>query len=320
MSTNGNSDKTNREKLRQSWIEALLNALVPKDHEERITRLLDQIESPTTSVDPGTDSDGSRHWIHWKPLAIAATLLFAVFVAYQVSGPSSAMAAVTRSLDAITQLVPRRYDLKIENRGTGPANATFQNEVYVLGRERFAMKHTGLGADIWMGRESFDDAWIVSPIGPVFKGKGSEVFEWLSANKGNLKLPSWEEGTPFMHIAAALETMSLGYKLTSLPDESILLNDESQIDCQHIRGNRKTDFRSTAPDSIDLWISHELNIPIQLVAQWNLEAPSDNQNGSTRTVTLLYRDEPTLADDWFTAEAHYEGDREVINLEDVNSN
>ena len=303
--------------VRQAWIESMLKALNPEKHEGRIQRAINQLESITHGSDKRSiDYCGHGNLVVWRVVAMLVSVLLAVVAVYQVGGPSgSAMASIKRSLEASARLIPRRYDLNIKRTESTFENYSFKNQVFVLGKERFAMKHTGLGIDVWIGRTSLDEAWIVSPNGPVIKGTSSRFFEWLGTDRPNLKLPFTENrGTPFLHVSTALKTMTRGYELKYLPDEQIMLSDTSKVGCLHIRGIRKVTVDARAPDSIDLWISHRLNIPIQIIAQWNPEDSGDDKRG-IKTVTLLYRDEPTLSDDWFTAEAHYIGHRRVFNLD-----
>ena len=308
--------------VRQAWIESMLKALNPEKHEERIERAINQLGAVTHGSDKlTTDYDGYDNRVVWRVVAMLVSVLVAVVAVYQISGPAgSAMASVNRSLEASSLLIPRRYDLVIKRTGSRLGNYSFENQVFVLGEERFAMKHTGLGIDVWIGKAGLDEAWIVSPNGPVIKGTSSKLFEWLGIARPNLKLPSTEnKGTPLLHVSTALKTMINGYELKQLPDEQIMLSDTSKVGCLHIRGSRKVSIGTRAPDSIDLWISHRRNIPIQIIAQWNSENSGIRKRG-IKTVTLLYRDEPRLSDDWFTAEAHYKGPRRVVNLETLELN
>ena len=312
------TDKANQEKLRLAWMEALLQALVPQDQEERITRLLDKLESPKASpADSEQRSTNTSRTIRWKALAIAASILLAVFVVYQSSSSGSALAAVTRSLEAISQLLPHSYDLEIETTNSHSENETVRNEVFIRGLEQVALRNTAMGADVWLGRSSSDEYWIVPPTGPVLKGNMAAFFDWLDHRLGKLKLARAPnaEGTPFLHVATAMEIMSERCQLTKLPDETIVLNNRSEIVCEHIRGVPIGQYGPNPPESVDFWISRDLDIPIKVVVKWNAKPMHGATESFITKVTLVYRDQPELADDWFTAEGHFDGQRPIKILE-----
>ena len=312
MKTNEPSD---RETLRQAWIEVLLDALTPQDHEDRIHRLMKRIDSPSESATcVASVSHANKRTIRWLPLAIAATLLTAASIGYQLIGaPSPASAAVARSLDVISQDVPRKYGLTFHLSDPQNNNA-IRNELFVRGLDQFAIRRIGIEQEAWLGRSGADTYWIAPPFGPVLKGDGNAFHQWLAARWGKLKLPRSPRNTPFLHVASALEIMSQRCRLTDLPDDKVVLDDGRRLVCRHIHGVPTLGKLENPPSSIDLWVSRELGIPIKVVAKW-IPDERETEGGSISDIVLLYQSQPTLTQNWFTAEAHRDGTREVKKIE-----
>ncbi|MEO1615216.1 MAG: hypothetical protein AAFV88_05165 [Planctomycetota bacterium] len=290
------------ESLRDAWIEALLTSLSPQDHEDRIAQLMNHIDSPRELVDASDVEPRSYRGLLWR-CTLAALFLFAAVLAYQSFGTKSAVAAVVRSLDVLSQEVPRKYALTIRFSNPGLGNGAIRNEVFVRGRDQFAVKHAGLGGDSWLGHSGQDEYWIVPPVGPVLRCDRSSFYDWINARWGRLNAPPTPRGTPFLHVASALEIMSERCKLTKMPDETIVLRDGRRITCQRIRGEPTAGIVQNPPNTIDLWISRELGIPMKVSARWN--SRQDRQPTlSISSLTLVYQGQPDLAANWFTAEAH----------------
>ena len=255
---------------------------------------------------------GSNLMTRWRPLGIAAIALLGLFVIFQIFVPSaSAKATLARSLEAISKPVLRKYSLQVAVPDSR-AGTIVQHEIYLQGRDQFAMKIRGHSGDLWMGKKNTNDAWILPPGGPVLQGDAKSVFAWLSKHRESLHLPEMSRpNTPFLHLATVLKAMTKGYQLTKLADEYLLLSDGSKVLCQRFRAERKRARRSDVPEVIDLWTSHSLDIPIKMVATWN---DAKGQRAGQRSIELFYQGQPELAIDWFAAESHYAGHREVENL------
>ena len=97
-----------------------------------------------------------------------------------------------------------------------------------------------------------------------------------------------------------------------MSDEEIALPNGTTELCQRIRAVLETTEEPNLPDSIELWSSRDTGMAIRIVALWNL---ADDQNGRESVEVTFQGEEPSLADDWFTAESHYEGKRTVMPVD-----
>ena len=207
------------------------------------------------------------------------------------------MAAVQRSLATADEPITRRYLLQVERRIPAGNTFVFDNDLYVQGSNRWALRHPGLlpRKSFWLGRDGAD-AWILPAFGPVRKGDDTLVSRWLRSHE--------EMNTPYLHVKTLLARMSRGYRLEMLDDTEITLSDGRAVMCQHIRARLRTSAQVKLPETIELWTLRESGMAARLTAQWNLP------KGKTglKSITLAFQDEePSLPDNWFTAEAHYKG-------------
>ena len=314
-----NNRKTDHETLREEWIAALLRSLLPCNHSERINRAMNRLgtELPTGPDLQSDEAHREKRLPRWSLMATASTVLISAVVLYQFVGrPSPAMAAVKRSLHAISRLVPRKYDLEVVTNSPQHGRRTVRNEVFVQGLDRFVVRNTRLG-EFWLGRSALDSYWIVPPRGNVFKGTSLAFYDLLDARAEGLelpKLPRHTRNTPFLHVATALQIMSQRCQLTKLPDEVIELSNGREVVCQHIKGKPRGGPTQNPPESIDIWISGELDIPIKVIAKWKTEI-TEVEKFPIASIILSYQGQPELPSDWFTAEGHYEGVREIKNIE-----
>lgn len=247
----------------------------------------------------------------WRPLSIAAIALLGLFVIFQIFVPSaSAEAALAKSLEAISKPVLRKYSLQVAPDSI--AGAIVQHDIYLRGRDQFAMKIRGRSGELWMGKRSANDAWILQPSGPVLQGDAKSVFGWLSTHRESLHLPEMSRpNTPFLHLPTALNAVTKGYQLTKLADETLSLNDGTQVSCQRFRAERIRAKRSDIPEVIELWTSRALDIPIKMVATWS---DTKSKKVYQRSIELFYQGQPDPTVDWFAAGSHYEGHREVETI------
>lgn len=255
---------------------------------------------------------------HFRPLGIAALTLLGFFVVLQIIGPSvSAKAALARSLETLLEPVPRKYKMVIETTGSESGVRTIRNEIYMQGRDQFAMKFERPENDLWIGRKSSNDAWIVPPTGPVLHGNASSAFLWLYERRESLDLPEASNpNLPFLHLATALEAMMQQYDVDKLPDKIVPLEDGSMMNCQHFLGHRKEGEFSAMPDVMNLWTSSSLDIPIKLVLAWNAPTEPEKSQGQPQTrIELFYQGQPDPSTDWFSADSHYVGHREIKEIE-----
>ncbi len=304
---NGN-EKTKQEELREAWIESLLvTTTKPNDDAERIARAMEQIREDSDaplSVDAVQKQTRSLRW--WT-LAIAASFLLVLLFMVDSGGTSGkAMAAVERSLNAAAELMTRKYLLQVEYRPAFGGARTIDNQLYVQGKDRFALQHPGVlpGTSFWLGHDGVD-SWVLPAIGPVLKGDNTVLGRWLQSRE--------ELDTPFLHITTLLtRMMSRGYQLETLSDEEIVISNGLAVECQHVRAKRMNAEQSDGPDTIDLWASVESGMAVRLIARWEL---AEGEIGRQSVVLTFQQDEPSLEEEWFTAEAHYEGPRVIIRVD-----
>lgn len=298
-------EKPKQEELRESWIESLLvSATTPPAHADRIARAMSQIE--TNPVVPYSAALARRRRRFWQrgAVAVAAAVLLALLLLFPSGGRQSAMAAIQRSLEVAAQQTTRKYLLQIEYWAALGETRTIDNDLYVQGSKRFVLRHPGLlpGTSIWLGRDG-SESWVVPPFGPVLKGNKTMLNRWLRSRE--------ELGTPYLHVTTVLKRMAHGYRLETLDDEEIAVPVGGLVACQHIRAQRKTPDEPDRPDTIELWASRESGMAMRLVARWELGV---GESGRKSVVLTFQNEEPSLSNDWFTAEGHYEGRRPIMRM------
>jgi hypothetical protein len=106
---------------------------------------------------------------------------------------------------------------------------------------------------------------------------------------------------------------------TALPsqddsDEEVALPDGTTEVCEHIHAELETADEPNLPDTIELWASRESGQAIRIVVRWNL---AERQSGRESIVLTYQSDEPSLSDEWFTAEAHYQGRRIIMRVDSL---
>ena len=180
-------------------------------------------------------------------------------------------------------------------------------DLFVRGQECFALRHSGLlpATSFWFGKNASEE-WVVPPVGPVRKGTDMVLSRWLRA-QGELD-------TPYLHVTSLLTRMSSGYRLRSLPDEEVTSPNGVTEWCQHTRADLEAPDESNLPDTIELWSSRDTAMAVRIVARWNV---AEGESG-TESVALAFESEkPLLAEDWFTAESHYEGRRIIMRVDSL---
>ncbi len=302
------NEKAKQDEFREVWIESLLvSAANPQEHTDRVARAMEQIGKDSDaphSVDAVREQARSLRW--WT-LAIAASFLLVLLFLVDSGGTSGkAVAAVERSLNAAAELMTRKYLLQVEYRPAFGGARTIDHQLYVQGKDRFALQHPGLlpGTSFWLGHAGVD-SWVVPAIGPVLKGDDTFLSRWIRSRE--------ELNTPFLHITTLLtRMMSRGYQLETLSDEEIVMPDGLAVECQHIRAQRMSANEPDGPDIIDLWASLESGMAMRLIARWEL---AEDEIGRESVVLTFQHDEPLLGEEWFTAEAHYEGQRTILRAD-----
>ncbi|MEM7475878.1 MAG: hypothetical protein AAF483_12875 [Planctomycetota bacterium] len=244
----------------------------------------------------------TRRFVQWGSVGIALTVLLAFAIIEIADGPT-ALAAVQRSLKAATEITTRKYLLQVEIQPPFGASFTREHDLYVQGKDRFALRLTGLfpRRRTWLGQDG-REYWVVPPRGSVLKGTDPSLHgRWIrSAGKGSDQEAEFNE-IPLTHVTSMLQRMSKGYHLELLDDERVEIVNESVIECQRILATREPTAGLDEPDTIELWASRETGIPIRVQAQWNLAV---GQVGKKSAVLSFQSEEPSIADDWFSAEGH----------------
>ncbi len=299
-------EKPKQDELREAWIESLLvSAMKPPDHADRIARAMSRLEPGQVAPNPAALGRTRVRFVEWGSVGVAASVLLALFWLLHDGGSQSAMAAIQRSLDVAAEQTTRKYLLQVEYRSADGQTLKTDNDLYVQGNKRLVLRHPSLllGTSFWLGRNG-SESWVVPPLGPVLKGDNGNLILWLRSRE--------ELDTPYLHVSTFLTRMSRGYQLETLDDEEVAVPITGPVACQHIRARRISAAQPDLPDTIELWASRESGIAIRLIARWEL---GDDQIGR-KSVLLTYRnEEPSLSEDWFTPERHYQGRRPVMRMD-----
>ncbi|TWU04770.1 hypothetical protein [Stieleria varia] len=301
-------EQLKRDQLRDSWVESLLtSAVAPQDYADHVARAMKRINEPESTHGANVPRS-PRKSMRWGAIALAASVLIALSFVLDSNGTSAkAMAAVQRSLHVAAEQMTRKYLLQVQYRSPTGYEPQIDNELYVQGHDCFTLRHPGLlpGSSFWLGKNETDE-WVVPPIGPVRIGSGTVLSRWLALHQ--------QLDTPYLHVTTLLTRMSQGYRLEELSDEVVTLPDGTKVACQHIRAELEVTDEPNAPDMIELWVSRETGIAIRIVVRWNL---ADGQAGRESVALTFQSDEPSLSDEWFTPEAHYQGSRVIMRIDSL---
>lgn len=297
-----------RDTLKDLWIESLLtSAVTSEDHSDRIARAMGRIDEAEGKVTPKRVPTPRRS-LRWGAIALAASVLLALFFVLDGGGTSTiAMAAVQRSLSVATEQLTRKYLLQVQYRTPVGLKPEIENELYVRGHDRFTLRHPGLlpNSSFWLGKNQSQE-WVVPPIGPVRVGKDMVLSRWLASHQ--------QLDTPYLHVTTLLTRMSRGYRLEMKPDEEVVLPDGTIVECELIHAALESADDAGLPATIELCVSRESGKAIRIVAQWDL---AEGQVGR-QSITLIFQsDEPSLSDEWFTPEAHFDGKRVIMRVDSL---
>lgn len=305
-----NMDQASHDRNREALIDALLRAALVDEQAAvaiRVDRVMHQIELEKCAPCRATDerNHGARsNWSRWVSLAIAASLLGAAFIGFQYLGPAqSALAAIEQSLEAAEERVARKYLITV-TRKDGKVSREIENDLYVEGNDRFALRHPTLlpGVDLWLGKNG-DTNWAVPVIGPVLTGNDLALSRWLSVQE--------QLSTPYLHITTVLDRMSRGYRLRQLSESTIRCGTGKDVLCRHVLGEIKREANQNLPATIELWSDAESGVAIRIEARWSLSASDSGRE----KVIIEFAEQPDLPDNWFEAEGHYSGSRSKITFD-----
>jgi hypothetical protein len=301
-------EESKQHPFRDFWIESLLtSAVTPQDYAAHVARAMKRINEPE-ATHVAEVARTPRKSLRWGAIAIAASVLLALSFVLDSDGTSAkAMAAVQRSLYVAADQMTRKYLLQVQYRIPNGYEPQIDYELYVQGHNRFVLRHPGLlpGNSFWLGKNETDE-WVVPPIGPVRIGSDMVLSRWLASHQ--------QLDTPYLHVTTLLTRMSQGYRLEKLSDEEVALPEGTKVACQHIRAELEVTDELNPPDTIELWVSRESGMAIRIVVRWSL---ADGQAGRESIALTFQSDEPTLSDEWFAPEAHYQGSRVIMRIDSL---
>ena len=293
--------------FKDNFVDSLLHSLYETE-KDQARALVDQgmQRLDDSAVTISASSRSRRHitrpnWL-LVGLATAAVVLIAVALP-MANGSRTATAAVMLSLDQALRDVGRHYRVSALWQNVPEENSRRSADLFVKGGDQFAIKVEGparMGAFIWLGSNA-ETSWVIPPIGPVLEGDQRGLTRWYREKS--------DIGTPYLHIASALEKMRDLYRLESLPNDEVSLTDRV-VACNHVAAVLKGEASSRRPDRIELWADAETGVAIKLVATWQLE---EDEVGR-KEATIMLVDENELSDSFFTVEGQGAGQRRKISF------
>lgn len=301
-----NGDSQNElSEMREAWIESLLKTMDSTQADtERLARAMERIDGEQVSpVIPAIRSPRFR----WASMAVAASVLLIALLWMQSNDPAkSALAAVERSLQLAAMPVPRKYELQIKYR-TGAKWKVYDSEIYMQGRDNFAVRHPGLlpETSFWVGQNE-SESWVVPAYGPVLKGGKDFLNKWLEASE--------EIRTSSLHVSTLLSRMrSKGYRL-KIEDTVLQRPNSYSIECEKIYAESISPVsnpikQEDPPTQIEVWVEKVSGLAIRVIAKWDR---GKGDSGREYLELNFVREERNLTTDWFLAESHYDGFRPVI--------
>ncbi|HBE69376.1 MAG TPA: hypothetical protein DDW52_14615 [Planctomycetaceae bacterium] len=292
--------------LREAWIDSLLITMNNTQADtERLARAMEQIEGkPVTRAKPTLRSSRFR----WASMAVAASVLFIAVLWMESNDPAKlALAAVERSLQVAAMPVPRKYELQVKYR-TGTEWKAYDSEIYIQGRDNFAVRHPGLlpETSFWVGQNE-RESWVVPAFGPVLKGGKDFLKKWLEASE--------EIRTSSLHVTTLLSRMrSKGYSL-KIEDTVLQRADNDSIECEKIYAESNSPAidptkHEDPPTQIEVWVEKDSGLAIRVIAKWDR---GEGDPGREYLELNFVTEERNLTTDLFLAESHYDGYRPVIN-------
>ena len=305
-----NIEPSSQDRNRETLIDALLRAAFVDEQSavaNRVDQVIKQIElekSVQHRPSVGPTLAMRRTWNRWVSMVVAASLLGAMFIGLQLLSPAQhALAAIERSLEAAEEQVARKYLITVTLKD-GKRSREIENDLYVEGNDRFALRHPAIlsDADLWIGKNG-QTTWVVPAIGPVLTGNDVALNRWLNSQE--------QFSTPYLHVTTILARMSRGYRLRKLGESTIRSVAGNDVSCRHVVGELKSEANQSLPATIELWSDAESGVAQRIVARWSL---SESDSGREKVV-IEFVDQPDLPDQWFEAEGHYSGLRSKINFD-----
>ena len=299
---------TDRENdFEDNFVDSLLHSLY-ETGKDQARSLVDQgmQRLDDSEVTISASSRSRRHITrpNWLLVGLATAAVVLIVVALPMAnGSRTATAAVILSLDQALRDVGRHYRMSAVWQNVPEENSRRSAELFVKGGDQFALKVEvpgTTGTTIWLGSNA-ETSWVIPPIGPVLEGDQRSLTQWYR-EKADI-------GTPYLHVASALEKMRDLYRLESLPKVEVSLTDRV-VACNHVAAALKGEASSRRPNRIELWADAETGVAIKLVATWQLE--EDDIGRKEATIVLV--DENELSDSFFTVAGRGAGQRRKISF------
>ena len=301
------------------FIDALLHRTFASDEkvdQARVERLISTIsggsgpgeseETPETVaniVGEANRSRTARKWQWWAFPAIAVTLLLGLFIVLPNGMVGNeALAALDVSLLADARAESRQYLVTMKPRVKNGAEATpRQTNLYLKGDDFVIQVRPPLGrADRWMGSYQ-GEQWAIPRVGPVIVGRDSLAKMRMLQNA--------VAETPILSITAVLERTKRFYDLKYEKSVDVVLR-QGEEQCSLVTGVRRTDARSSVPQSVKVWADQETGFVKKIELGW---LPTDRSTWASATAEWI--DSPDLDDDFFQHQAHHHPERRVIDQE-----
>ena len=293
--------------FKDNFVDSLLHSLYETDKDQARSLVDNGMQRLDKREVVSSGSARSRRYSarsNWLLIGLATAALVLITVAIPMTnGARTATAAVMLSLEQALRDVGRHYRVNALWQNAPEENLRRSAELFVKGGDQFAIKVEGpgrMGAVIWLGSNA-ETSWVIPPIGPVLEGNQRSLTQWFR-EKADI-------GTPYLHVASALENMRDLYRLESLPNDEVSLGDRV-IACNHVAADLKGESSLRRPDRIELWADAETGVAIKLVATWQLE---EDEVGR-KEATVLLVDDVELSDSFFTVEGQGAGQRRRINF------
>jgi hypothetical protein len=293
--------------FKDNFVDSLLYSLYETD-KDKARSLVDEgmQRLDDREVASSASARSRRHLArpNWLLIGLATAALVLITVAIPLtSGSRTATAAVMLSLEQALRDVGRHYRMNAVWQNVPEESSRRSGELFVKGGDQFAIKAEvpgTVGTTIWLGSNA-ETSWVIPPIGPVLEGDERSLTHWYRTRA--------DVGTPYLHVASALEKMRDLYRLESLPKVEVSLTDRV-VACNHVAAVLKGEASSHRPDRIELWADAETGVAIKLVATWQLE--EDEVGRKEATIVLV--DENELSDSFFTVEGQGAGQRRKISF------
>jgi hypothetical protein len=281
----------------------------PEAREARIRGVLrgldEQTAYPTednrqTVVQIRTRQSPVRRWIS---LAVAASLVLAVGLWWQVSSPSRrANAMVQETLQRASETGARQYSVTAFVQRPVLGKKEIAADLYVDGADRFLLRHPSIPllGEVWIGGNE-RESWIAPTRGPILVGDETMLQQWM-ADKRDLS-------TPYLHVTTILHRMSKYYDLEMLPDDGVAApsQPDTTVRCRRVRGVLR-DTTRRLPRTIDLWADRDTGIARRLILDWELQP---GQFGRSKVALELVGCKE-LPPDWFEHSTHHDEARPIL--------